>query len=302
MKMTSELVTTGGGQMTYSLPPKEEWELMREQASVLIRSGLMPKGIKTAEQVIAIMLKGRELNVPTWTALTKIHVIQGVPTVAPELMLALIRRSGLLEYFVIVESTDKVCTIKAKRVGEPEHTESFTFAEASRLTTQENGKTIPLTEKYNWRQQPAVMLRWRCISKWGRIYYGDVISGLYTPEEINPDIRISDEGDIIDYMPDEWEAVGFPLEKVAEPVEPEDTRHWTERQDWVTFWTYTRNVLGLTKDEVHEALEVPHAKEFTGSKLEAFALLDEAAKFKAEAAADVEQEPLFGPPGVPPND
>src|SRR5579883_2907840 len=92
----------------------EDFQLMRQQADVLIKSGFLPSSIKTPEQAITIMLTGRELGVPTMTALRKINVIQGQPTIAPELMLALIRRTGELENFEIESSAagGVVCTMK----------------------------------------------------------------------------------------------------------------------------------------------------------------------------------------------
>jgi len=196
-----------GRTLGYELPGPTEWQMLEQQARALVSSGYLPAHIKNPQQAIAIMLKGRELDVPPWTALTKIHVIGGIPTVAPELMLALIRRSGQLEDFAITKNDETLCTIEAKRVGESRHSETFTWQEASKLTTQDKQKgTIPLTDKYNWRQQPAVMLRWRCISRWARTYFGDVVSGLYTPEEINPDVTFNEDGDVIDIpaevMPD----------------------------------------------------------------------------------------------------
>ena len=65
------------------------WQVMTQQAEMLVKSGFLPASIKTKEQAVAIILTGQELGLPPMLALRKINVIQGVPTVAPELMLAL---------------------------------------------------------------------------------------------------------------------------------------------------------------------------------------------------------------------
>ena len=67
-------------------------------------------------------------------------------------------------------------------------------------------------------------------------------------------------------------------------------KHWTEAQDWKKFYIYCTKDLGLTHDEVHEALEVESAKDFTGSKKGALDRLTAYAEAKREAAKDAESE------------
>jgi hypothetical protein len=42
---------------------------------------------------------------------------------------------------------------------------------------------------------------------------------------------------------------------------PAPAPHWTTTQDWPQFWTWTKNVLKLTDDEVHAALGVESVKD-----------------------------------------
>jgi hypothetical protein len=164
--------------LVFDLPGGKEWAQMTHIANIIAESGLAPKGVKTWQQVTTIMLKARELNIPTMTALSKIHVIHGQPTVAPELMLALVRRSGLLEDFEIVDRSKTQCTIRIKRIGETKHTETYTIEEA---------EDMGLKGKDNYNKQPATMLYNRCLSRACRIIFGDVVTGLYLTEEIRPD-------------------------------------------------------------------------------------------------------------------
>jgi len=53
--------------------------------------------------------------------------------------------------------------------------------------------------------------------------------------------------------------------------------HWTETQDWQRFYTTVKNGLGLSNEDVHAALSVESAKDFKGSKEEAWDKLVECA-------------------------
>lgn len=171
-----------------SLALQTTWQDMVGQAEVLIKSGFLPNAIKTKEQALAIMLKGQELGIPAWSALTGIYIIQGTPTVSPQLMLAMINRTGLLED-IQIEGDDASCTVAMKRKGRTPHAETFTTDDA---------KKMQLDGKDNWKKQVAVMLKWRAVSACARVVFPDVIAGLYMPEEINPDVQVDSEGVIIE--------------------------------------------------------------------------------------------------------
>src|SRR5512141_675156 len=83
-------------------------ELKKELANTLLKSGFLPGAFKTPEQVIAVMLKGQELGIPAMEALNSINVVNGKPTVSPQLMLALARRSKELEDLKIERTNDSV--------------------------------------------------------------------------------------------------------------------------------------------------------------------------------------------------
>lgn len=167
-----------------TMPMVAQWDIMKQQAAVLLKSGFLPQSIKTAEQAITIMMMGSALQIDPIIALNNINVIQGKPTVAPQLMLALVRRSGQLESFKVTDD-GQCCTVEIKRKGEPMHTEKFSQSDAG---------AMGLSGKDNWRKQPAVMRKWRAIAAACRTVFSDIIWGIaaYTPEEIDPDIIIED--------------------------------------------------------------------------------------------------------------
>jgi len=158
-------------------------------ADQLVKSGLLPAHVKTAQQVFALITMGAELGVGTWAAILGISVIQGKPTPSPQLMLALIHRSKLLENFEMPEHTAERCTIVVTRRGQSPVT--FTF-------TMEDAAALGLAGKDNYKKQPATMLQWRCISAMARVVFPDVLHGFsYTPEEIDPDLAVDENGAVV---------------------------------------------------------------------------------------------------------
>ncbi len=160
------------------------WQMMTQQASVLVNSGFLPASIKNANQALTIMMVGAELGIQPWQALSTINVIQGKPTISPQLMLALIQRSGQLED-IKIEGTDEQCAVTMKRKSQTAHTEAFSMTDAARLQ---------LAGKDNWKKQPTTMLKWRAVAACARVVFPDVILGLYTPEEMGAEVSVTDDG------------------------------------------------------------------------------------------------------------
>jgi hypothetical protein len=149
-----------------------------------VESGMMPPGVNTASKAALIIWKGHELGIKPLQAVTGINVIQGRPSIAPQLMLNKIIQSKEAEFFKFVESTNERCTIHAKRKNGLEIIETFSMEDADRIMSKEDNKVIPLSQKSNYRNQPKIMLRWRCVSAVGRIIFPDVIEGCHTPDEL----------------------------------------------------------------------------------------------------------------------
>ena len=152
-------------------------------AKHLLKSNMLPTAIRTPEAALVIILTARELGIGPMMGFQKINVIQGKPTIAPELMLALARRQGLLEDMKI-ENDGTKCAVTIKRKGNSAATVTFSLADA---------EAQGLAGKDNWRRMPAIMLQWRAVSAACRIVFPDVIGGLYTPEELGADVDESGE-------------------------------------------------------------------------------------------------------------
>lgn len=167
-------------------PDASEFGVMKETAQMLIKSGFLPQAIKTPEQAIAIILTGRELGIGMMAALNTINVIQGKPTVSPQLMLALIERSGQLEDIQIEPHDGNAIRCTMKRKGRSPHTEYFGQTEATAM--QLNGKD-------NYKKQAQTMYRWRAVAACARVVFPDVITGLYTPDEMGADV--TEDGELL---------------------------------------------------------------------------------------------------------
>ena len=143
-------------------------------AKIATDSGLTR--VRKASEAAVILLTGRELGLAPMQSLRGIYVVNGTPVLSADLLVAVVRRSGLCASWRVVESTPEKCTISTLRQGESEATtKTWTIADAKRAQ---------VTSKPIWGQYPAQMLRHRCAADLAREVYPDVVLGLYTPEEL----------------------------------------------------------------------------------------------------------------------
>lgn len=163
-----------------------ELTLYKEQADSLLKSGFLPQSIKTAEQALAIIMKGREVGFPPMQAFTHINVINGKPTISAEGMNYLIRKTHPRARISILKRTDTACEIKAQRHSD-EAAVLFSF-------TMDDAKRAELLANPSWRKYPKAMLFARCFSEMARTLFPDAIGGLsYTPEDFNQTIEVENE-------------------------------------------------------------------------------------------------------------
>ena len=166
-----------------------QWQMLREQATVLVKSGFLPQAINTPEKAMAVMLTGRELGVPPMFALRNIVIIQGRPTCQATLMAALVYRDHGDDALEVVESDEVHCLVRYKRRG---WTQRRTYA-----FTIEDAQRAGLLVKQTWQQYPAAMLRARTLSAVCTMAFQDSIAGMYTPEELGADVDVADDGEIM---------------------------------------------------------------------------------------------------------
>lgn len=160
------------------LPSQAEWEMIKEQATIFVKTGFLPAAVKTPEQAIAIAIKGREIGVPMMQAFSHISVINGKPSISAELMLALIYkncRGAVVEY---LQSSNDLCVVEARRPGGKK--QRFTFS-------IDDAKRAGLAAKENWVKYPAAMLRARAVSAAAHAVFPDAIMGIESNDAAIPE-------------------------------------------------------------------------------------------------------------------
>ena len=171
-------------------PAPEEWERSLEPRSMheacllakRLYEGKMFSAYGSPQAVLSTLLLGRELGLPAMASLRSVHVIKGKHSLSADLMVALVLKSGLAEYFTLIETTDKICTYETHRKGKPKPQKlSYTIEQAEQADLLKSSRSGELT---NWQTIPTQMLRARCKSELARLEYPDILAGLYTPEEL----------------------------------------------------------------------------------------------------------------------
>jgi hypothetical protein len=191
--------------MTNEIQLATDWPALKEQASMLVKSGMLPISINTPEKAIAIAITAKELGVGMMEGFRSINVIQGKPCISPQLMLALANRMGQMQD-IEFNGDDKGCKVTITRKGRKPHTEEFGVKEATALG---------LIGRDNYKKQPGIMFRWRALAANLRVTFPDVVLGLYTPEELGAEVKTNAEGDmeVIDVNQDEYVNTGVRVPK-----------------------------------------------------------------------------------------
>ncbi|MEP9376161.1 recombinase RecT [Aquabacter sp. CN5-332] len=168
-------------------------------ADAVHKSKLAPAGLDNPQAVAIAILHGLELGVPPMTALQRIAVINGRPTIWGDLALALVRASGAAESIkeeITGEGENRVALCTVKRKGEPEPVVgSFSVADARRAglwddrmkvtrRRRDGSGTYEAANDAPWHRFPERMMKMRARAFALRDAFADVLGGLYLREEI----------------------------------------------------------------------------------------------------------------------
>lgn len=175
-----------------------------EQAQMLVKSGLLPAGIKTPEQAAAIILKGRELGIGPLAALEHVYVVKQRTGLDGQLVQALLRRDG--HHYVIDEESMDRCRMRFWRKGETHEgypvEVTWTEAQAAGWNMEpeydDKGGKKGMREKHTWKTQRATMLMWRCLAKGARRYCADSLLNTATLPELGIDPEVDQDAEIVD--------------------------------------------------------------------------------------------------------
>ena len=146
----------------------------------LAKSELVPLAFRDKPANVFLALNmGLELGLSPASSLRAFHVIDGRPSLAADAMVAVVMSSGAARHFVCVESSERIAIYEAQRVGSPKPLrKSFSIEEAERAN---------LLGKDNWKKYPQRMLEARAKAALARDLFPDVLHGIYTPEELEPE-------------------------------------------------------------------------------------------------------------------
>lgn len=171
--------------MLEKMQPQTFDELIRF-AVIVARANWAPASYKVGQKfdedkILIAMMQGMELGLPALMSVQSIAVINGMPSIYGDAMLAVVERSGKLEDFretPILNPQGKVVGYKtyAKRLGRPTPIETkFDLADATRANLI--GKSGP------WTQYESRMFQFRSRSLCLRDGFSDVLKGLTSVEE-----------------------------------------------------------------------------------------------------------------------
>jgi 5'-3' exonuclease len=184
VRQTGLALATPRDVVVVEAPPKE-WELQLDPRSMkdarLLASDLhasrMFSAYGTPQAVLSSVILGRELGLPAMSAMRGIHIIEGKHSLSASLMIALVLKSGLAEYFEPVEFDEKHAVYETKRKG--------ARAPVKMVHTIEMAQQAGLVKSGSgWMKNPVDMLCARASSRLARMVYPDILAGLYTPEEM----------------------------------------------------------------------------------------------------------------------
>ena len=163
-------------------PTALEWRETLAMAQGLAGSSLVPADLRgRPEDVMVVLLTGRELGLQPMYALRNVYVLEGRPSLSADGISAICQASPLCLEWRILESTADRATIRVHRYGRDPQTFTWTAEEAKRAGLFDRGKD---PAKNNWNRYPRQMLVSRVSSEAGREVFPDVLGGFYSREEL----------------------------------------------------------------------------------------------------------------------
>lgn len=155
---------------------------------LLAQSGFFADS-KQAAQCVVKILAGRELGIQPISSMVSVHIVNGKPVLAANLIASLIKNKRSGYNYRILEMSDKICEIEFFEGKESIGKSSFSMAEA---------QTAGITGKDVWKKFPKNMLFARAISNGAKWFCPDIFNGaaVYTPEEM--DVEVDGDGEVIE--------------------------------------------------------------------------------------------------------
>lgn len=156
-----------------------------DMARALAAADILPSHLRRKPaDVFAVMQAAVALNLPAWTAVQELYLVNGRISYSACLMRALIIRAG--HRIVSIEDDGTAATITAHRRGAAEPC-AATFS-------TDDAATADLLGKDNWQKYPRAMRVARATAILARDYFPDVTAGIaaYMPDELGAEPATAD--------------------------------------------------------------------------------------------------------------
>jgi hypothetical protein len=170
--------------MLYS---KDEFEVLKQRASVYYHSGMLNACYKKAEQVLFAIELGATVGLSPVAALLNISIINGKPGLSADAQLAIARNSGeLVTFEERIEGEGKemvaICTLTRKN-----------YSQVSREFSVADAIKAGLWDRVGpWKSYPTRMLQMRARTFCLRDQFGDYLLGLcHSTEELEDMVDIT---------------------------------------------------------------------------------------------------------------
>lgn len=175
---TPRATLVSGGAVRAIVP--QDFEGAYRIASAVVKAGMAPKGLDTAEKAMVAIMHGMEVGMTPMASLQSIAVVNGRPTIWGDGAIGLVRGSGKCEWIkerIEGEGDKMVAVCEVKRKGEEDPIRAtFSVADAQKANLW--GKTGP------WQQYPKRMLAMRARAFALRDAFADILRGLGIAEEV----------------------------------------------------------------------------------------------------------------------
>lgn len=180
---TSTAMVVAPGDWTRALEPTNlggAWKLSKALADARLFTAF-----GSPSKVLSIVLAGREHGLGAMASLQGYHLVEGKPAMSAQLMMGLCLRHPDCEYFrpVYKDCTAEQARVICKRHSWPEGDEwTWTIEEARQANLSFRTRN---NQPGMWAKYPKNMLIWRCVANAARMFFPDILAGVYTPEELS---------------------------------------------------------------------------------------------------------------------
>lgn len=250
------------------------FEAAQRVAKALASSTMVPKEYQgNISNVLIAMDVSQRTGFSPFAVMQNLHIIHGRPSWSSSFIAGAInssRRYGPLKIVLSGEGEDRGCHAEAKELASGE---TVTGIRVTMKMAKAEGWIDKAGSK--WKTMPDLMLQYRAISFFGRVYASDILMGLHTEDEILDQPQRFD--------------LEIPASPVIESTVPAKPPVATQEQEKVKIWGSSHNEIPMEVLEAVRELCLSEAVDTTDEKILSF--LQE--KFKSQMGYQIPARATF---------